>query len=204
MRKLFGRTPGGRGSEAPLINKTVQVGQFTVLCEALREYLSHAHACCKGGGAPRCIRAAAPALQGCNGKQRHAQHLILSARLRLQAGGCLFITLLRDIEVWLRLLAHLPPCTPPAPAAPVGSGGYADIYRTTELSSGARYALKHLRLGGEPALIAAVQAEAKAQARLRGHPNVLRLHAVAFAGPRGAESDGFFLLVRRECMVGAQ
>lgn len=32
------------------------------------------------------------------------------------------------------------------------------------------------------------------QARLKGHPNVLRLHAVAFAGPRGGETDGFFLL----------
>lgn len=31
-------------------------------------------------------------------------------------------------------------------------------------------------------------------AKLRGHPNILRLHAVAFAGPKGAESDGFFLL----------
>lgn len=31
-------------------------------------------------------------------------------------------------------------------------------------------------------------------ARLRGHPNILRLHAVAFAGPKGAETDGFFLL----------
>ncbi len=31
-------------------------------------------------------------------------------------------------------------------------------------------------------------------AKLRGHPNILRLHAVAFAGPKGAETDGFFLL----------
>ena len=31
-------------------------------------------------------------------------------------------------------------------------------------------------------------------ARLRGIPNILRLHAVAFAGPKGAETDGFFLL----------
>jgi hypothetical protein len=31
-------------------------------------------------------------------------------------------------------------------------------------------------------------------ARLRGIPNILRLHAVAFAGPKGVETDGFFLL----------
>jgi AP2-associated kinase len=39
-----------------------------------------------------------------------------------------------------------------------------------------------------------VQREAKTMAKLRGHPNILRLHAVAFAGPKGAETDGFFLL----------
>uniref|UniRef100_A0A383WGG4 non-specific serine/threonine protein kinase n=1 Tax=Tetradesmus obliquus TaxID=3088 RepID=A0A383WGG4_TETOB len=76
----------------------------------------------------------------------------------------------------------------------LGSGGYADIYRVTDLASGATYALKHLRLNGDPTLIQEVQREAKTQARLKGHPNVLRLHAVAFAGPRGGETDGFFLL----------
>jgi AP2-associated kinase len=39
-----------------------------------------------------------------------------------------------------------------------------------------------------------VQREAKTMAKLRGHANVLRLHAVAFAGPKGAETDGFFLM----------
>jgi AP2-associated kinase len=29
---------------------------------------------------------------------------------------------------------------------------------------------------------------------LRGHPNILRLHAAAFAGPKGAETDGFLLV----------
>ncbi len=28
----------------------------------------------------------------------------------------------------------------------------------------------------------------------QGHPNILKLHAVAFAGPQGAETDGFMLL----------
>lgn len=30
--------------------------------------------------------------------------------------------------------------------------------------------------------------------QLRGHPNILRLHAAAFAGPKGAESDAFLLV----------
>ena len=30
--------------------------------------------------------------------------------------------------------------------------------------------------------------------QLRGHPNILRLHAAAFAGPKGAETDGFLLV----------
>ncbi|KAF6255608.1 serine/threonine protein kinase 7 [Scenedesmus sp. NREL 46B-D3] len=76
----------------------------------------------------------------------------------------------------------------------LGSGGYADIYRVTDTADGATYALKHLRLAGDPQLIVEVQREAKTQARLKGHPNVLRLHAVAFAGPKGGETDGFFLL----------
>jgi hypothetical protein len=45
----------------------------------------------------------------------------------------------------------------------VGSGGYADIYRVTDISSGATYALKHLRLNGDPQLIVEVQHEAKTQ-----------------------------------------
>eukprot|EP00775_Hariotina_reticulata_P009414 gene9414-9578_t len=76
----------------------------------------------------------------------------------------------------------------------LGSGGYADIYAVADISSGARFALKHLRLGGDSETIAEVQREAKAMAKLKGHPNILRLHAVAFAGPRGGETDGFFLL----------
>jgi hypothetical protein len=53
-----------------------------------------------------------------------------------------------------------------------------------DISTGARFALKHLRLGGDLETIAEVQREAKAMAKLKGHPNILRLHAVSFAGPR--------------------
>jgi AP2-associated kinase len=52
--------------------------------------------------------------------------------------------------------------------------------------------VQHLRLDQEN--IGEVQREAKTMAKLRGHPNILRLHAVSFAGPKGAETDGFFLL----------
>eukprot|EP00879_Flechtneria_rotunda_P026603 GHRR01028377.1.p1 GENE.GHRR01028377.1~~GHRR01028377.1.p1 ORF type:complete len:183 (+),score=37.86 GHRR01028377.1:135-683(+) len=76
----------------------------------------------------------------------------------------------------------------------LGSGGYADIYRVTDISSGHKYALKHLRLAGDVENIQEVQREAKTMAKLRGHPNILRLHAVAFAGPKGNETDGFFLV----------
>lgn len=51
---------------------------------------------------------------------------------------------------------------------------------------------QHLRLDRDN--IGEVQREAKTMAKLRGHPNILRLHAVAFAGPKGSETDGFFLL----------
>lgn len=63
-----------------------------------------------------------------------------------------------------------------------------------DISSGGLYALKHLRLNGDQEIIAEVQREAKTQAKLKTHPNILRLHAVSFAGPKGGETDGFFLL----------
>jgi hypothetical protein len=49
----------------------------------------------------------------------------------------------------------------------VGNGGYADIYRVTDIASGATYALKHLRLNGDPQLIVEVQREAKTQVKRR-------------------------------------
>lgn len=57
--------------------------------------------------------------------------------------------------------------------------------------------LTHPRLAsraGDPERVTEVQREAKTMARLRGHPYVLRLHAVSFAGPKGAETDGFFVM----------
>ncbi len=71
----------------------------------------------------------------------------------------------------------------------LGQGGYADIYRVRDASSGQTFALKHLRLQGDQEHITEVQREAKTMAKLRGHPNVLRLYAVAFAGPKGGETE---------------
>ncbi|KAG2450491.1 hypothetical protein HYH02_004992 [Chlamydomonas schloesseri] len=76
--------------------------------------------------------------------------------------------------------------------AVVGEGGFATIYRCTDIKTGLAYALKHMRLA--PDTVDEVKAEAKVMARLKGHPNILRLHAVAFGGPTGAETDGFMLL----------
>ncbi|KAG2440961.1 hypothetical protein HXX76_003814 [Chlamydomonas incerta] len=76
--------------------------------------------------------------------------------------------------------------------AVVGEGGFATIYRCTDVKTGLAYALKHMRLA--PDTVDEVKAEAKVMARLKGHPNILRLHAVAFGGPTGAETDGFMLL----------
>eukprot|EP00198_Chlamydomonas_reinhardtii_P011722 XP_001701059.1 serine/threonine protein kinase 7 [Chlamydomonas reinhardtii] len=74
----------------------------------------------------------------------------------------------------------------------VGEGGFATIYRCIDGKTGLAYALKHMRLA--PDTVDEVKAEAKVMARLKGHPNILRLHAVAFGGPTGAETDGFMLL----------
>lgn len=56
----------------------------------------------------------------------------------------------------------------------MGQGGYSDIYRVAD-GSGALYALKHLRLAGNPEHITEVQREAKTMARVRGGARLLRL-----------------------------
>ncbi|EFJ43797.1 hypothetical protein VOLCADRAFT_95933 [Volvox carteri f. nagariensis] len=78
--------------------------------------------------------------------------------------------------------------------AVIGEGGFATIYKCVNMKSGHIFALKHMRLGADADAIKEVQQEAKTMARLKGHPNILRLHAVAFAGPAGSETDGFMLL----------
>jgi serine/threonine protein kinase len=66
----------------------------------------------------------------------------------------------------------------------LGEGGFASIYRVRDVATGAPFALKHLRLQADADAIKEVQHEAKVMAKLRGHPNILRMHTVAFAGPK--------------------
>jgi len=49
----------------------------------------------------------------------------------------------------------------------VGQGGYSHIYRVVD-SLGRLYALKHLKLNGDPEHIGEVQREAKTMAKVRG------------------------------------
>ncbi len=78
--------------------------------------------------------------------------------------------------------------------AHLGDGGSATIYRVRDNSSGAAYALKHIRLAGEADARADCETEVETMKRLRGHPNILTLRAVALAGPKGAEQEAFLLL----------
>lgn len=64
----------------------------------------------------------------------------------------------------------------------LGEGGYATIYKARCMESGNLYAVKHLRLTADAEAIKEVQNEAKTMTKLQGHPNVLQLLAVAFAG----------------------
>lgn len=68
----------------------------------------------------------------------------------------------------------------------IGEGGFASIYKAHDVNNpGTIYALKHMRLHADSDAIKEVQQEAKTMAKLKGHPNILRLLAVAFAGPPG-------------------
>ncbi|KAF5835406.1 kinase-like domain-containing protein, partial [Dunaliella salina] len=66
--------------------------------------------------------------------------------------------------------------------------------QVVDVATGDVYALKHLRLGAEQDLLKEVQQEGLVMAKLKNHPNILRLHAMAFAGSPGKETDGFMLL----------
>jgi hypothetical protein len=81
----------------------------------------------------------------------------------------------------------------------LGEGGLATVYRasdvvgTTADPSAMVFALKHMRLANAEAVRDTAD-EARTLAKLRGHPHILKLVATAFAGPEGAETDGFMLL----------
>lgn len=76
----------------------------------------------------------------------------------------------------------------------IGEGGYACIYKARDINTGDVFALKHLRISPDAESAELVQREARTMSRLRGHPNILRLHAAAFLGPAGAETECFMLM----------
>lgn len=63
----------------------------------------------------------------------------------------------------------------------VGQGGMGTVYEAEHLATGARRALKTLPLASEPELLLRFQREAELLARVDGHPNVVRVHAVTQA-----------------------
>lgn len=83
--------------------------------------------------------------------------------------------------------------------AHLGEGGFASIYRVRDASTSEVFALKHIRLadgsGARGQTRREVCHEAKNMKRVRGHPNVLALVAVAFSGgPREEETDAYVLM----------
>ncbi|KAK9816438.1 hypothetical protein WJX72_000236 [[Myrmecia] bisecta] len=76
----------------------------------------------------------------------------------------------------------------------LGEGGFASIYRVRDNSTSAAYALKHMRLNGDREAIADCYTEVETMKKLRGSACILTMRAVAFAGPKGAETEAFLLL----------
>lgn len=76
----------------------------------------------------------------------------------------------------------------------LGEGGFASIYSVRDVGSRAAYALKHVRTNGDADAIADVRNEVAVMKQLRGHPNILTLHAWAFSGTQGPEDEAFLLL----------
>uniref|UniRef100_A0A7S0RFW0 non-specific serine/threonine protein kinase n=1 Tax=Chlamydomonas leiostraca TaxID=1034604 RepID=A0A7S0RFW0_9CHLO len=75
----------------------------------------------------------------------------------------------------------------------IGEGGYASIYKAREVTSGQVFAMKHIRLSTSEDINETMR-EGQIMARLRQHPNILKMHAMAFAGSQGKETDAFMLL----------
>jgi len=71
--------------------------------------------------------------------------------------------------------------------AKLAEGGFASIFQVRELEKGTLYALKRLRVQGNPEALEEVKVEARVMHQLRGHPHVLKLIAVAITGPKGGE-----------------
>lgn len=67
--------------------------------------------------------------------------------------------------------------------ASLGEGGFACIYSVRDTQSRVAYALKHVRMSGDPELVEDVKTEVTHMQQLHGQPNVLALHAVSYTGP---------------------
>lgn len=65
------------------------------------------------------------------------------------------------------------------------------VYKTREVSSGQLFALKHIRLHSDADCIKEVQHEGTVMAKLKAHPNILHMHAIAFAGAKGENIMGW-------------
>lgn len=86
-------------------------------------------------------------------------------------------------EYELRVEAHL------------GEGGFASIYRVRDAATAKLFALKHVRIQDGGQSRKEVCYEAKIMKKVRGHPNVLGLIAVAFGGgTKEAETDAYMIL----------
>lgn len=87
--------------------------------------------------------------------------------------------------------------------AKLADGGYASIFRVREVEKGTVFALKQQRVQGNPEALEAVKIEARIMHQLRGHPNILKLLAVAISGPKGCEDCLMLLELCRQSLVDA-
>ncbi|PRW33784.1 putative serine threonine- kinase [Chlorella sorokiniana] len=77
----------------------------------------------------------------------------------------------------------------------LGEGGFATIYRCTDVESGETFALKHFILTGYPEAERDAATEVGVMERLAGCPDVVRLHEAAFGGPSGGPPTAAFVLM---------
>lgn len=88
--------------------------------------------------------------------------------------------------------------------ASLGEGGFACIYSVRDTQSRAVYALKHVRMSGDPELIEDVKTEVAHMQQLRGQPNVLALHAVSYAGGSVGSGKWHHRITEQPLMTGAR
>eukprot|EP00192_Tetraselmis_astigmatica_P009036 CAMPEP_0117662788 /NCGR_PEP_ID=MMETSP0804-20121206/8237_1 /TAXON_ID=1074897 /ORGANISM="Tetraselmis astigmatica, Strain CCMP880" /LENGTH=680 /DNA_ID=CAMNT_0005469705 /DNA_START=314 /DNA_END=2356 /DNA_ORIENTATION=- len=84
----------------------------------------------------------------------------------------------------------------------LAEGGYATIYRVRDTAKGL-FALKQIRVQGNSEALEEVKVEARVMQLLRGHPHVLKLHAVCLSGPKGSEDCLMLLDLCEGSLVGA-